>query len=479
MKAYKTLLFFLSIILILVLISFSFPEEGIPFVGRRLYFPSITEVLTKEEASSTTEKMDELEEQIRLQRDSLAMAYQDSLSFYTNFFNTNPARIHLPDNNWDYFDNLFQDLELSKEKKEVIHILHYGDSQIEGDRITGSVRQRLQEKFGGRGPGLLPAVQIIPSAAVAQTASGNIARYIVSGSHVNRTSHRRYGSLGQVGHMVGEGSISISSRNWKNTFENVKEFSKIRLFVGKTNNTFKASLVAPDLERITKTVEDTAAVHVLSWNLENPIKKFTLKMAGSAEIYGIAVDGEYGVAMDNIPFRGSSGIFFNTIDSTVMVSMFQQLNTRLIILEFGGNMMPVMKSDKLVAEYKTKMSAQIAYLRRVCPEAKIILIGPADMSTKVKGKLQTYPYLKETAEALKEAALENDAAFWNMFEVMGGENSMKNWVNSRPSLAAPDYIHFTPRGADKIADMFYESLMMYYDYYCFQREIKENETKDE
>ena len=474
MKAYKTLLFILSIILMLALISFSFPEEGVPFAGRTLYFPSITEVLTNEgDASSAMEKMNELEEQLRLQRDSLAMAYQDSLSFYLNFFKTSPARIHLPADNWDYFNDLFGDLEASKEKKEVIHILHYGDSQIEGDRITGYVRQQLQETFGGQGPGLLPAVQPIPSAAVGQTASDNIGRYIVSGSHANRASHRRYGALGQVGHTVGESSISVSSRNWKNTFENTKEFSRIRLFVGNTNGAFKANLVVSGLEKMTRSVEDTAAVHVLSWELETPIKKFTLRMSGSAEVYGISVDGEYGVAMDNVPFRGSSGTFFNMLDSTVMASMLQQLNTRLILLEFGGNMMPVVKSDKVVADYKEKMSAQIAYLKSVCPEAKIIMIGPADMSTKVNGKLQTYPYLVETVEALKEAALENGAAFWNMFEVMGGENSMKDWVNSKPSLAAPDYIHFTPRGAEKIADMFCESLVMYYDYYRFQNEKNE------
>ena len=477
MKPYKILLFILSVVLMLALISYSFPEEGVPLMGRELYFPSITDVLTKEkdEASSGSERMDELEEELRLQRDSLAMAYQDSLSFYTNFFKTSPVRISLPDNDWDFFNDLFADLEASREKKEVIHILHYGDSQIEGDRITGYIRQRLQETFGGNGPGLLPAVQPIPSAAVAQSMSGGIARYIVSGSHVNRASHRRYGVLGQMGQMSGEASVSISSRNWKNTFENTKEFSKIRLFVGRTSDKFKANLIIPKMEGMVRSVEDTSAVHALSWDLESPIKKFTLRMTGSAEIYGIAVDGESGVAMDNVPFRGSSGTFFSTLDSTVMSCMFQQLNTRLILLEFGGNMMPVMKSDKVVADYKAKMAAQIAYLRAVCPEAKIILIGPADMSTKVKGKLQTYPYLVEVTEALKAAALENGVAFWNMFEVMGGENSMKSWVTSKPALAAPDYIHFTPRGADKIADMFCESLMMYYDYYQFRKEKNEDE----
>jgi hypothetical protein len=107
------------------------------------------------------------------------------------------------------------------------------------------------------------------------------------------------------------------------------------------------------------------------------------------------------------------------------------------------------------------------------PEARILLIGPADMSTKQGGKLQTYPLLEATVEGMREAALENGAAFWNMYEVMGGKNSMIGWVKTKPSLAAPDYIHFTSKGADRIAELFYESLMFYYDYYNFQRSHKQ------
>jgi lysophospholipase L1-like esterase len=210
-----------------------------------------------------------------------------------------------------------------------------------------------------------------------------------------------------------------------------------------------------------------------TWNLSAPANKFALRMYGSGEIYGIAVDGASGVAMDNVPFRGSSGTFFNTMDSTVMTSMLKELNTHLIILEFGGNMMPGIRSEKAIAQYKIKMSEQIAYLNRICPQAGILLVGPADMSTKVNGKLHTYPYLESMIEAMKAAALENGAAFWNMYEVMGGKNSMIEWVKHSPALAAPDYVHFTTKGAERIADLFYESLMIYYDYYRFVSEHKQ------
>jgi len=41
---------------------------------------------------------------------------------------------------------------------------------------------------------------------------------------------------------------------------------------------------------------------------------------------------------------------------------------------------------------------------------------------------------------------------------MGGTGSMVEWVNARPQLAGPDHIHFTPRGARKVAEALVEAL---------------------
>ena len=52
MNARKSLLFFCSVLAGLVLLCICFPSEGIP-LGRdfRLYFPNLTEVMTKDSAS--------------------------------------------------------------------------------------------------------------------------------------------------------------------------------------------------------------------------------------------------------------------------------------------------------------------------------------------------------------------------------------------------------------------------------------------
>ena len=46
--------------------------------------------------------------------------------------------------------------------KGQVRVMYYGDSQIEGDRISGKLRELLREGRGGTGPGLfLPVMPVM------------------------------------------------------------------------------------------------------------------------------------------------------------------------------------------------------------------------------------------------------------------------------------------------------------------------------
>lgn len=484
MKAYHILIFLFSVIFVLAGICVVYPTDGINFMGKNFLFPSIHEALSKREVDheSADEKLRKLEEslllKIQLQQDSIhradSIAYADTLNFYKQFFEKHPARIFFPDSTPDILFSLFEDFDNCKNTGSVIHIMHYGDSQIEGDRISGYIRQQLQEKFGGNGPGLIPAIQPIPSAAVGQLCSDSIPRFLIDGTLRQKADHNRYGALGQVAELDGSCTITVLSRNLKTTFSRTKMYDRVKLYVGNNRGKFSATLSAKYIGKITKTIEASEdELSILTWDLDTTISKFTLNIRGKAEIYGIAVDGKSGIAVDNIPMRGSSGTYFSKISKKTLIPMYNDLNVRLIILEFGGNAMPYLNTEKALENYKTSISNQIDYLKRIYPNAEYMFIGPADMSVIVKGKLQTYPNLEKNIAGLKEAANENGAMFWDMYSVMGGKNSMIKWVDNQPALAAPDYIHFTSRGANRIAEVFIETINNYYEYYHFTLRQKE------
>jgi len=96
------------------------------------------------------------------------------------------------------------------------------------------------------------------------------------------------------------------------------------------------------------------------------------------------------------------------------------------------------------------------------PNASFLLVGVHDKSIKKGSNFITDPAIPKLVEAQENIAEKADIAFWNLFEAMGGKNSMPNWVNSNPPRAFKDYIHFNDIGAKEEAKMLFDELMKKY-----------------
>lgn len=177
--------------------------------------------------------------------------------------------------------------------------------------------------------------------------------------------------------------------------------------------------------------------------------------------------------------RGSSGTIFHRIDNELLAESYKAMNARLIIMEYGGNMVPGM-GTKTVEWLKKVITRQIQAIQKANPDADILFIGPADMARQQDGEWQTYPGLAITIKTLREIALENGVAYWDMHRVMGGNGSMMKWVQKEPALGFTDHIHFTRRGAAYMGDLFCAALRMHYDYFQFRERhhITDEKLKD-
>jgi lysophospholipase L1-like esterase len=177
-------------------------------------------------------------------------------------------------------------------------------------------------------------------------------------------------------------------------------------------------------------------------------------------VYGISLETDKGVIVDNIPMRGCSGNIFTKIDSVQLSDFYRETNTRLIILQFGGNMIPQTENPSTIRGYvRSTMRQQVRYLRACAPEAAILFIGPSDMSTNIDGQMTTYPLVPYMDQQFRKMAQEEGIAYWSMYDAMGGKDSMVRWVEN--GLAGSDYVHFTRAGANKIGKQLYHWLMSY------------------
>ena len=464
MKARHVLLFLWGILLTLAVLWLVFPADGAAAGNFTLRFASYRADLR--DAS-----------EVKVDVDSVLAAVirrfrmeQDSLEHYRRFFTENPDRIYLPDDDYRFFDDVFRQMEKAVREGRTVRVAHYGDSQIEMDRISQDLRQALQERFGGSGTGMFPALSNVPSASIQRSSSGAFAHYTMYGdSTTQRAGHNRYGPLAQVVQLSGGGTVSLRPTANRNAREGAKTFSRISVLYGRPSRDFSLKMTSDTLKAEVRTERSENGVTWVSWQFSRPVRRVNLQFSGSAEIYGIAADGPAGVAVDNIPLRGCSGTIFTRISPTLMQESFALDDTRLILLQFGGNYMPVTRSTKVIEQYQAQIEKQIRYFQEAAPEARILFIGPSDMGKSVNGRIVTWPRLPEMVDSLKATALRNGAAYWDLYRMMGGENSMVQWVKHNPPYAGPDYIHFTPAGAREVGEALSRSLLTYYDYYKFRR----------
>jgi len=164
------------------------------------------------------------------------------------------------------------------------------------------------------------------------------------------------------------------------------------------------------------------------------------------------------VVVDNLAARGAGGTELRNVEKTLLKAMYTALDVELLILQFGGNAVPHIESAQDAEEYGAWLGSQIVTWRTLCGGVPVILIGPSDMSIKDGTGWTTRPWLEEVNAALKKHALANGAAYFDLFAAMGGRNSMVSWVEADPPLAAPDYTHFSPQGASRMAELFCEAL---------------------
>lgn len=504
MKPRQIVFFALSVLSVLLIIMIVFPKDGIKINNElKLEFITLGEFFSNDKQDSVD--ISEIIETNVIEEDTLDFkeeelldsAYIDSVLIYYKpvpiQIDSVQQYIEFPAGDRKILFKLFEYMANLGTTNDLMRILHYGDSQIETDRMTSYFRYKLQNQFGGSGPGLLPAKQAYQYKSPMEVVpTDGWKRYVIFPRIDTMVTHKRYGVLGSFCRfspiVLPDTTIKDSSFNVldeslfekpktvynesvtflhsKYSFSNVKKFNKVKMFYGYNQASFSVKVSDGENLMFSDSLKPIEYLGIKTWDFTHTPEKLKISFSGtsSPEIYGFAFDAVRGIAVDNIPLRGCSGTIFTKMDLNLLKQMYDALNVRLLIMQFGGNTIPYMSEEK-VAGYKRYFSSQLRTLKRICPYLSIIVVGPADMATKVKDSYETYPVLEQVIEALKQASFENDCAFWDMYRAMGGKNAMSSWVFAEPPLAEKDFVHFTPQGANIIAKMFYNAFINEYNYY--------------
>ncbi len=385
--------------------------------------------------------------------------------------------IKYPDSTNYVLDNFFKSLKNLPDNESLIRIVHYGDSQLEGDRITRYLRSRLQRQFGGCGVGLVPLLEKQAIRSTLHTYhSPNFRRYGLMDR--KRNPKRKYGLLGAFFMFTPDTPPSSETE-----FKTYTRFRKSKYDAGNEKHTKIENLkflyradrnlyVDVTLEK-DSTLKNIYPPHenfaVAKMNLNTQFQQLTVnfKTKSTAELYGVALDCNHGIAVDNVALRGSAVVDFKRTSGTLLRSQLEKMNVKLLVLQFGVNVVP--NPVKNYAFYEAMFFKQLQYIKALMPELSILVVGVSDMSRRRGGRYVSYPNVTLIRDAQKKAAFRAGCAFWDLYSAMGGENSMPAWVNAKPSLANKDYTHFNHRGAKLVGEMLYNALAQEYNNYLARK----------
>lgn len=464
-----------TVIAILGVVCMVVPDGGW-YIGKwNLRFPTLAEALDLKEDSIADIDLEILNDSLLAEADTVSVIPTDSLiqpdTLATQDSVPQKPQPVIPEVNVVHTDSraylaaFYAALDSASSKP--VRVVHYGDSQIEEDRITNILREKWQKQYGGGGVGLIPLHQTIPTRTirqklsingVVQTTQKGPKRYIVYGPKSMRlTDSDDYGVMGQVAVMdttlvPGSDSVVLHVEPLDKKRKPHNYFNRVRVLT----DSVEGYILAQDT--MLNPIPDTR--HPLLYTLPDSTTKCEIHLQGKGNVYGVSLETPMGVIVDNIPMRGCSGNIFTKIDSVQLSDFYRESNTRLIILQFGGNMIPQTENPSTISGYvRSTMRQQVRYLRTCAPEASILFIGPSDMSTNIDGEMMTYPLVPYMDRLLKKMAQEEGIAYWSMYEAMGGKGSMVRWVEN--GLAGSDYVHFTRAGANNIGKKLYNWLMSY------------------
>jgi lysophospholipase L1-like esterase len=357
----------------------------------------------------------------------------------------------------------------------ITRILHYGDSHVAADILTGALRRYFQRDFGDAGPGF-----IFAGHPWSWYAPGVIELSSSSGWQRNELSQAELGTDGRFG----LSGVSFSTGRAGESIRLISDCARFEIYLlkqpggGAIDVSLDGEIQSAGLslasekdepEYLKFSVADESAFSNLQSAINRPhsIELHTVA-PGAVRVLGfVSEQRRAGVVYDALGINGARATRLLAWDENVLADNLMERNPDLIIVAYGSN--EVGDADFDPAIYRRKFSAVLERLQSAAPRASLLVIAPPDRAIRTGRRWRTISALPRLIAAQRAAAIEAGAAFWNLTRAMGGAGSIARWAAASPPLAQRDRVHLTRAGYLLIADALYAELTRGYQNYGTMR----------
>ncbi|MCC7401411.1 MAG: hypothetical protein IT214_07995 [Chitinophagaceae bacterium] len=336
--------------------------------------------------------------------------------------------------------------DLKNGKKQKVRIAYFGDSMIEGDLLTQTLRKLLQQMFGGNGVGFVPI-----------TSQVSQFRTTVTAKYSGGWQDDNFKTDGDKSRLYISGHVFRSSGDWvqmkDQTVTDTSVILEKNLLCGavshpvniKVNNVPMSVQAGKAMNRIVLDKSKNTSIGLTVADMQIPV-------------YGISFESESGVILDNFSFRGITGIEFAKIDSSFLSSVAAENPYDLIIFQYGVNLL-FRPNDKNFNWYARAMLPVITRIKNCFPGSDFLLVSTADRAFRYGDQYRSAVGIDSLVKVQALLAYETSSSFYNQFETMGGTNSIVEWASQKPTLANRDYVHPNFKGAEILGQYFFQAIM--------------------
>lgn len=373
--------------------------------------------------------------------------------------------------------------------EKTTRILIWGASHMAGDSFSRVVRHRLQTQFGDAGPGF--AVPNRPWRDYNHKDLNISYDGEWESNWVGRCCARDDGVYGIAG-------TSFSSNNKKawakietakrSDFGRAVSSFEVFYYTREGGGDIKVYIDGRLKDRI-DTNHEVAGPAYSRYVVPDGPHSIVLKPRGNGEVtlFGVASErDQVGVLVDTLGINGAKATSQLKWDEAIFKSHMRKRNPDLVVMAYGTN--ATGDEDTPIAHYEAEFEQVVARMKAAAPNASCLMVGPSDWPMKVetevkpkgkrkvrkrkrkrrrKPKVVTGFKVRERTgmviDVQRRVAHKYGCGYWDWRAAMGGELSMLSWRHSKPVQASGDYVHFTRRGYEKLADLFYAELMKGYE----------------
>ncbi len=345
-------------------------------------------------------------------------------------------------------------METFHREQRVVRIAYFTDSIGSGDKITSTLRERFQKRFGNAGPGYVPVYPLRPwhyHAQVQLALSDGWKPYCPIG---HPSADRRYGFGGiGAGHQGSGNTIRFRAKNAAAAFREA-QIHFLRHPEGGTFRVIAGEKAVRDVDtRGEKYREDFIRI---SFGQTKELAIETVS-GGLVRINAVFLENPGpGVVLDAVSLTGARFENWYSMPAAHLHAEMAARSPDLVLFHFGLN-----ESDTDVeADYPERIAELVARIRKASG-ASCVIVSPTDKVQKFNGQWRTLPVIRKIARLQQQAARKAGCAFFDTLSAMGGETAIVKWYEHKPRLAMGDLTHITSEGGELLGDLIYGDLLQF------------------